>query len=71
MGAVEGNDCQRFRMRRACRHPGSSTHGEHEPPATRRDGWVYEQGRLAERDARAPGSVAAAAPASTSTIGYC
>jgi hypothetical protein len=40
------------------------------PPATRRDGWVYEQGRLAEPDARAPGSVAAAAPASTSTIGY-
>ena len=32
------------------------------PPATRRDRWMYEQGRLAERDARTPGSVAAAAP---------
>ena len=32
------------------------------PPATSRDRWMYEQGRLAERDARTPGSVAAAAP---------
>ena len=29
------------------------------PPATSRDRWIYEQGRLAERDARTPGSVAA------------
>ena len=32
------------------------------PPATSRDRWMYEQGRLAERDARTPGSVAVAAP---------
>lgn len=31
-----------------------------QPPATRRDRWMYEQGRLAERDARTPGSVGAA-----------
>lgn len=31
------------------------------PPATSRDRWMYEQGRLAERDARTHGSVAAAA----------
>ena len=32
------------------------------PPATSRDRWMYEQGRLAERDARTHGNVAAAAP---------
>lgn len=29
------------------------------PPATSRDRWMYEQGRLAERDPRTPGSLAA------------
>ena len=32
------------------------------PPATRRDRWMYEQGRLAERDAHTLGSVAADGP---------
>lgn len=32
------------------------------PPATSRDRWMYEQGRLAERDARTPGSTASQMP---------
>ncbi|WP_323016389.1 hypothetical protein [Castellaniella sp.] len=33
------------------------------PPATSRDRWMYQQGRLAERDPRTPGSFAAEIPA--------